>query len=74
MVLLGYYLTTVLDPILSSIFGRQIEVARNIDKVIIVVIAVSVLPIALKGFKHWRAKRRAAGPKLPTGGPTTPAA
>jgi membrane-associated protein len=70
MVLLGYYLTTVLDPILSDIFGRKIEVAKNIDKVIIVVILVSVLPIAYKSFKHWRAKRKVA---LPASGPTTPA-
>lgn len=60
MILLGYYLTTVLDPILSKVFGRKIEVAKNIDKVIIVVIAVSVLPIAFKAFKHWRAKKKNA--------------
>lgn len=70
MVLLGYYLTTVLDPILTRLFGRPIEVAKNIDKVIIVVIAVSVLPIAYKAFKHWRERRRAA--KLGAGTPTTP--
>src|SRR5262249_37015846 len=70
MILLGYYLTTVLDPILSSIFGRQIEVARNIDQASIGVIARSGLPLAYKAFKHWR-ERRAA--KLGAANPTTPA-
>ena len=67
MILLGYYLTTLLDPVLSEVFGRKIEVAKNIDKVIIVVILVSVLPIAYKSVKHWLAKRKA----VPTG-MTTP--
>lgn len=58
MILLGYYLTTILDPILSRLFGRPIEVAKNIDIVIVFVIGVSVLPIAFKAGKGWLAKRR----------------
>jgi membrane-associated protein len=71
MILAGYYLTAVLDPILSGIFGRKVEVARNIDIVVIVVIGVSVMPIGLKAFKHWRAKRAA---RLGAPSPTTPTA
>lgn len=59
MILVGYYLTSVLDPILSRILGRKIEVAKNIDIVIVFVIAVSVLPIVIKAGKGWLAKRRA---------------
>ena len=70
MVLLGYYLTTVLDPVLSKLFGRQIEVAKNIDKVIVVVVFVSVLPIIYKAGKGYLAKRKAARAGLPTA-PTT---
>src|SRR5207248_6659849 len=70
MILLGYTLNLWVDPLLRPIFGPNFEVARNIDKVIMVVVGVSVLPIAYKAFKHWRERRRAAGPKLPTAGPT----
>lgn len=70
MVLLGYTLTMWLDPLLTRLFGRQIEVAKNIDKVIIVVILVSILPIMYKSGKAYLAKRRAAK----TGMPTTPVA
>lgn len=67
MILLGYYLTTILDPVLSKLFGRPIEVAKNIDIVIVFVIAVSVLPIAFKAAKGYLAKRRAkVAPEAPT--------
>jgi len=69
MVLLGYTLSLWLDPLLEKIFHRKIEVAKNIDKVIVVVILVSVLPIVFKMVKGWLAKRRAA--KLLKQPPTT---
>jgi len=59
MILLGYYLTSILDPVLSKLFGRKIEVAKNIDIVIVFVIGVSVLPIAIKAVKGYLAKRKA---------------
>lgn len=71
MILLGYTLHLWLEPILERVFGRKIEVARNIDKVIIVVVALSVLPIVVKAGKGYLAKRK-AGKSVPTGGPTTP--
>lgn len=72
MILLGYTLHLWLEPILESIFGRKIEVARNIDKVIIVVVGLSVLPIVFKAGKSYLAKRKAA--KVTAGGPPTPVA
>jgi membrane-associated protein len=60
MILLGYTLHLWLEPILEGIFGRKIEVARNIDKVIIVVVGLSVLPIVYKATKGYLAKRKAA--------------
>ena len=72
MILLGYTLNLWVDPLLRPIFGPDFQVARQIDKVIVVVVGVSVLPIAYKAVKHWREKRRTAGPKLPTGGPASP--
>ena len=66
MILAGYYLTALLDPVLSRVFGRKVEVAKNIDLVVVFVIGVSVLPIAYKAFNHWRAKRRAGAPPAHT--------
>ncbi|MBX9579308.1 MAG: VTT domain-containing protein [Gemmataceae bacterium] len=67
MVLLGYTLHLWLDPFLTWLFGRPIQVAKEIDKVIIVVIAISVLPIAIKGGKGYLARRRSA--RVGAGGP-----
>jgi membrane-associated protein len=58
MILLGYTLHLWLDPILEKLLGRKVEVAKNIDKVILVVIFVSILPILIKGFKSWRMSRK----------------
>jgi membrane-associated protein len=57
MILLGYTLQLWLNPLLERIFGREIDVAKHIDKVILVVIFVSILPLLIKGYKNWRAKR-----------------
>ena len=69
MILLGYTLHLWLDPLLKPIFGDDFQIAKQIDKVIIVVVGVSVLPIAYKAFKHWRAKRKAIAAGITT--PTT---
>lgn len=66
MILLGYTLHLWLEPILESIFGRKIEVARNIDKVIIVIIALSVFPIAWKWWSHRKAAKAGKQPAPPT--------
>ena len=60
MILLGYTLHLWVDPLLKPIFGPNFQVAKQIDKVIIVVVLVSVLPILYKGLRGWLAKRRAA--------------
>src|SRR5207248_8761240 len=44
MILLGYTLNLWVDPMLRPVFGPDFQVARQIDKVIIVVVGVSVLP------------------------------
>jgi membrane-associated protein len=71
MILLGYTLHLWLDPLLRPIFGPDFRVAKQIDKVIIVIVLLSVLPIAYKGGKGWMAKRRA---RLGIGNKTTPSA
>ena len=65
MIWLGYSLTTLLDPLLKPFLGDDFQIAKNIDKVIIFVVGVSVLPIAIKGLKGYLAKRRAARAATP---------
>jgi membrane-associated protein len=60
MILLGYALTPLLDPLLRPIFGEGFRVQKHIEKVIIVVVLLSISPGLYAGFKHWVAKRRAA--------------
>ncbi len=67
MILLGYTLHLWLDPLLKPVFGPDFQVARQIDKVIVVIVLLSVLPIGYKAGKGWLARRRHArlgiGPK-----------
>ena len=55
MLLLGY----MLDPLLQQVFGPQFQIAKHIDKVIVVVVGLSVLPIVWKAYKGWRAGQTA---------------
>ena len=65
MIWLGYTIHLWADPLLKPIFGEDFQIAKNIDKVIIFVVGVSVLPIAIKGLKGYLAKRRAARAATP---------
>jgi membrane-associated protein len=53
MLMIGY----MLDPILRQIFGPQFQIAKHVDKVVLIVVFLSILPILTKGFKHWRESR-----------------
>jgi membrane-associated protein len=55
MLLIGY----MLDPLLRQIFGPQFEIAKHVDKVVIIVVFLSILPILTKSFRHWRDKKKA---------------
>jgi membrane-associated protein len=56
MLMIGY----MLDPLLRQIFGPQFEIAKHVDKVVLVVVFLSILPLLTKGFKHWRESRKTA--------------
>ena len=51
MLLIGY----LLDPALKGIIGPQFEIAKHIDKVILVVVIASISPVLWKWWKHRRA-------------------
>ncbi|MDY3556290.1 DedA family protein [Gemmata sp. JC717] len=59
MILFGYYLIPLADPPVQQLLGKpDFTWAKQIDKVVVVVIALSVLPMMWKGFKAWRAGRK----------------
>lgn len=59
MVLIGYILTPVLDPLLKPLFGENFKVQDHIEKVIIIVVFLSITP----GIYHWwQARRKPAQP------------
>ena len=53
MLLFGYYLVAALDPVLQKLFGPQFTIKKNIDILAIVVIALSVLPMLVKGLQAY---------------------
>jgi membrane-associated protein len=55
MVLLGYGLTPVLDPVLQSAFGKDIQIRDHIEKLVILVVFLSISP----GIYHWLKARKA---------------
>lgn len=63
MLMLGY----LLDPLLKQAFGPQFEIAKHIDKVIIVVVFLSLTPMI---WKWWTHRGSAKTAKLP--GSTAP--
>lgn len=65
MLMIGY----MLDPFLKQIFGQDFMIAKHIDKVVIIVVFLSILPLLSKGYRHWRDRRQGparAQPSLPT--------
>ncbi len=49
MILLGYSLTRAIDPIFKPIFGDDFRVQDHVEKVIIIVVFLSISP----GIYHW---------------------
>jgi len=55
MILFGYYLIPVADPPMQALLGKpDFTWAKHIDKVVVVVVILSVLPMVWKAYKHWR--------------------
>jgi membrane-associated protein len=50
MLMIGY----MLDPLLKQLIGPQFEIAKHIDKVILVVVLLSVSPMIWKWWTHRR--------------------
>lgn len=62
MIMIGFYLTTVFDPPLKQMFGDAFTLHHHIEKVIIVVVLISVAP----GGIFWLKKKLGKRPSEPT--------
>jgi membrane-associated protein len=60
MIVLGYFLPTVIDPPFRRLFGAQFDVKDHIEKVIIVVVLLSISPGIYAWVRAKLEKRRAA--------------
>jgi hypothetical protein len=47
MILLGFYLPTAIDPPFKRLFGPEFKIQDHIEKVIIVVVLLSISPGAI---------------------------
>jgi membrane-associated protein len=61
MILCGYFLPTLLNPALRPIFGDSFAVEKHVEKVVIIVVLVSIAP----GILMW-VKNKLAGKKEET--------
>jgi membrane-associated protein len=65
MVFLGYALTPFLDPVLKPLFGEHFEVRDHIEKIIVIVVLISISPAGYAWAKaKWSKKTPHDGVKL----------
>ncbi|OWK43762.1 VTT domain-containing protein [Fimbriiglobus ruber] len=66
MFFLGYTLHLWLEPMLKPILGENFKVAKAIDKIVIVIVLLSVAPMGYKALTSWLSKRKAARSSIQT--------
>jgi membrane-associated protein len=64
MILLGYYLPTVIDPPFKQLFGPQFEIKDHVEKVIIIVVVLSIMPGVVAWLRTKMGKTRQAADKI----------
>jgi len=58
MLLIGYFLPPVIDPLLRPMLGPDFKVQQHIEKVIIIICVLSVLPALLAWLRHKFFKKK----------------
>jgi membrane-associated protein len=66
MILLGYALPTVIDPPFKRLFGEQFDVKDHIEKVIIVVVLLSISPGIIAWVRNKLGKRQPTADEIKT--------
>lgn len=70
MILLGYYLPSLVNPLLQPVFGPEFRVEKHLEKVIIIIVLLSISPAIYAGIKAWLGSRKSVKAEPETG--TTP--
>jgi membrane-associated protein len=68
MVLAGYFLPRIFNPILAPLFGEGFQIQDHLEKVVIVVVLLSISPALVLGLRNWwvgRRAKRVGGPEAP---------
>lgn len=52
LTLFGYFLPTAIEPLLKPIFGQDFEIQDHVEKVILIVVFLSILPMIVAGIRH----------------------
>lgn len=61
MILVGYFLQPAIDPLFKSWLGNpEFTVQHHVEKVIIIVVFLSILPGIIMGVRHKMARRQSA--------------
>lgn len=60
MLLLGFVIPTLVDPVLQKVFGPEFATAKHIEKAILLIVFISIAPGLYAGGRAWLAKRKAA--------------
>ena len=58
MMLVGYLLPSLLNPVLQPFFGAEFRVEKHVEKVILIVVFLSIAPGIYVGIKNWLKKRK----------------
>jgi len=65
MIFLGYLLPSLIDPLFKRLVGESFEIRDHIEKVIIVVVLLSVSPAIIPWLRsRWNNKTPSGGTKL----------
>ena len=58
MLTIGYLVTPLIDQPLKSVFGPEFETAKHIEKVIMLVVLISISPGLYAAARGWTARRK----------------
>jgi membrane-associated protein len=65
MLWIGYIITPSIDPVLKNVFGPDFETAKHIEKVIVLIVLISISPGLYAGARAWLARRREKAAAVP---------
>jgi len=63
MVLAGYFLPSLLNPPLANVFGEGFKIEQHVDKVVLVIVFLSVLPVVY-GWLKGKLQSKVSQPNL----------